>query len=581
MRPYLLTLLVVLGTISPALAKKCIYHIKTKTEDSTYNDIRMIMFGEKSGKNTGWFTLKGSKTGEEDNEYVLEDVGPIRSIEIRIKNQVIFGVPDGWTATWVKVEWPWPNGQMGSAKSTFILGKNIAASNAKTGTRFTANSITDRPAISVSRTGKIQHDDKIVKVAHFFNNPTSGSITAMQSKETWSRTNSVGLSNTVTSESTTAIGLSYSSPETVAGQFGATADKSWSDAVSRTQETAQQDTYSKEQDWTYTVEPRTAKFRQLVLRVPTEYALYQSDSGQKRWIRYPGGPVTDTGTGEQLEIPQTDRNGNVEPVDWSYIQNTFWPYMDESNRQKAISLKNSWIQKGWVYVGAKPTAVNPQNPTPPVNPPTPVNPPNPPTPTNPTTPSNLSPLTAPMVYGVYRYEPYSNGYHEGTIQPLGNGNLRWTNQAGVSWDLHPDLNSGVLRKDAGSVYQDMPGGQQFQIVRGSNGQVTGFRFMNEIYSRKGSLQVTVQSLLGSYRYEPYSNGYHQGTISDLGNGVLKWTNQAGYSWDLVPDLAAGVLRKRDGSPYQTSPGGQQFQILKGSAGEITGFRFLGEVYNKQ
>lgn len=462
MKTFAASLLALYCSLGIAAADRVVYRIKTQTEDTTYNDVKIVMWGEKGGTtSTGWMSLKGSRSGLEDYEYVCEDLGPIHRIGIKVMNQVVFGIPDSWTATWVEVQYPWPQGQTGNATSKFVLGKPLDGG-AKA-VYFNATSIANRPPITVSPTGQIQRSEKIIKVAHFMNNPTSGTITAMQSKESWGRSDSVAISQAVTSGSSAAVSLSYQSPDTVVGTFGATAEKAWSEALTRSEERAEQQVYSKEQDWTYTVEPRTAKFRQLVLRVPTEYALYAAENGQKRWIRQPGGPATDTGTGEQLEIPQTDRNGKVIPVAWSYIDREFWPYLDDQNRAKALSLRNYWIQQGWVYLQNPPVATAPvQQPQSPA----------------------LAPLTLIDVLGTYRYEPASNDWHYGQIQRSPNGQgLRWLNAAGVSWELQPDLQAGILRKLPGSVYYDAPGGQQFDILRGGSGEVTGFRFQNDVYRR--------------------------------------------------------------------------------------------------
>lgn len=96
---------------------------------------------------------------------------------------------------------------------------------------------------------------------------------------------------------------------------------------------------------------------------------------------------------------------------------------------------------------------------------------------------SASPLTLRSIAGTYRYEPYSNNWHQGTITVESNGQLRWTNQAGVSWNMNPDLQTGVLQKEAGSPYQDQPNGQTFVVQRDGSGNITGFQFQGETYKR--------------------------------------------------------------------------------------------------
>ncbi|MBX9570146.1 MAG: hypothetical protein K2X77_14710 [Candidatus Obscuribacterales bacterium] len=91
--------------------------------------------------------------------------------------------------------------------------------------------------------------------------------------------------------------------------------------------------------------------------------------------------------------------------------------------------------------------------------------------------------TLQSVAGSYRYEPYSNGWQQGTLQIVGSGKLRWTNQANVSWGLTLDPQTGALRKDEGTPYQDKVNGKDFLISRDTNGNVLGFWFQNDWYKR--------------------------------------------------------------------------------------------------
>lgn len=92
--------------------------------------------------------------------------------------------------------------------------------------------------------------------------------------------------------------------------------------------------------------------------------------------------------------------------------------------------------------------------------------------------------------------------------------------------------------------------------------------------------LSLQSIAGTYRYEPYSNNWHQGTITIVNNAGLRWTNQAGVSWDMTPDLQTGVLQKAEGSPYQDQPNGRAFIVQRDASGQITGFQFQGETYKR-
>jgi hypothetical protein len=100
-------------------------------------------------------------------------------------------------------------------------------------------------------------------------------------------------------------------------------------------------------------------------------------------------------------------------------------------------------------------------------------------------------------------------------------------------------------------------------------------------------QVTIDSLIGHYRHEPVGNDWHIGEITrdgeEGGKPVLRWTNKAGRSWQLRPDLAEGLLRTGPDNPYHESNpvSGRTFNIVlrRGDDGEylpdLAGFRFQG------
>ena len=66
---------------------------------------------------------------------------------------------------------------------------------------------------------------------------------------------------------------------------------------------------------------------------------------------------------------------------------------------------------------------------------------------------------------------------------------------------------------------------------------------------------TLLTLLGPYQLLPVENPWHKGTITPLEESDephLKWTNRAGVSWELIPDLERGVLVTGEDNPYYDS-----------------------------
>jgi hypothetical protein len=97
------------------------------------------------------------------------------------------------------------------------------------------------------------------------------------------------------------------------------------------------------------------------------------------------------------------------------------------------------------------------------------------------------------------------------------------------------------------------------------------------------LKLTVSSFAGRYRRDPVENGYHQGVIQAP---PLRWSNDAGRSWRLTPDLANGVLLTGPDNPYYDSESGRTLRIVlrRGPDGdylpEVAGFEFNGELYSR-
>ena len=74
-----------------------------------------------------------------------------------------------------------------------------------------------------------------------------------------------------------------------------------------------------------------------------------------------------------------------------------------------------------------------------------------------------------------------NGYHTGTFTKVENGDIQWTNEAGVSWRMRPYYAARWMDCRIGTCpYLNEPGGTGFDfIMDGEN--IKGFKFMNEDY----------------------------------------------------------------------------------------------------
>ena len=79
--------------------------------------------------------------------------------------------------------------------------------------------------------------------------------------------------------------------------------------------------------------------------------------------------------------------------------------------------------------------------------------------------------------GSYRREPVENDWHIVEIIVNINGQITWSNEAGVSWNL--ENRDGVLWNPANSPYGEQKIGIYFQ----SNQDVLGVMFNNELHTK--------------------------------------------------------------------------------------------------
>lgn len=101
-------------------------------------------------------------------------------------------------------------------------------------------------------------------------------------------------------------------------------------------------------------------------------------------------------------------------------------------------------------------------------------------------------------------------------------------------------------------------------------------------------KITPEMMCGKYLREPRTNDWHQGVIEWGDTKTLRWTNEAGRSWRLTPDLTHGILQTGTDNPYHDSnpATGQVFRVvLRRDANgnylpEVSGFNFNGEFYRK-
>ncbi len=102
-------------------------------------------------------------------------------------------------------------------------------------------------------------------------------------------------------------------------------------------------------------------------------------------------------------------------------------------------------------------------------------------------------------------------------------------------------------------------------------------------------QISLDDLVGTYVRRPEDNDWHRGRLSRDGEG-LRWTNEAGVSWALDPDLAEGRLRSGPDNPYYDPEAPRRADFLVAlerdaegvyRPGVVAGFDFGGERYHRE
>ncbi|MGB0419394.1 MAG: hypothetical protein ACPGF8_07370 [Opitutales bacterium] len=100
----------------------------------------------------------------------------------------------------------------------------------------------------------------------------------------------------------------------------------------------------------------------------------------------------------------------------------------------------------------------------------------------------------------------------------------------------------------------------------------------------------IEALVGDYSQAVPSNNWNLGKISVAKRDrkgrpeTLKWTNKAGRSWLLYPDLKTGALNTGSDNPYHNSPKGKAFYMaFDRTSGEarVAGFWFKANLFFKQ
>ncbi|WP_030007705.1 PLAT/LH2 domain-containing protein [Picosynechococcus sp. NKBG042902] len=367
------------GTVQPAQAQSTIPYcisVKTYTDSGsgTDNPIYMTMHGENGTSEQ--FTLQGSHENNDLDEFVHEtlDIGLINRVTIDVDGWLA----DKWAANYVRVYRDTTCNRKDDADgwSEFSIRKFLdydPVSFNRTGGAL--------PRVTVTPAGPVVNNPIRITLAQFSNNPGTLEQEVMRITESWSRVDGVSVSKDTTNTVGAGISITYESPETVAGTFGAEARAEWQRSINEASSESQEKMSASEFNWAFMAPAHTAIIRKITFEVPYAEQVYRSSTGESRAIRKVGAQIRPVSSGDFLVIPQRNEDGSITTIGLDTLEDEWFTHLDpdqvDTIRRQYLP---KWLQAGWVVsgqggqiIGQTPsTPAPPTNPTPPVNPTTPT-----------------------------------------------------------------------------------------------------------------------------------------------------------------------------------------------------------------
>lgn len=470
--------LLVAGAFAATASAQIIdYCIVVKTQDiygaGTDNNIYLNLTGTDGTSNDVY--LNGSKERNETNEFVHQhqDIGIITRVKLTTTTRLL----DTWSPQFMRIY----RGVNCSRKqdadgwTEFSINTDMGAYDDP----ITVNaSSTTKPKVTVSPTGQMVVNSERITVVNY---ASTGSIDqeVMKYSESWSRVDAVSVSSSQTDTVGAGVTVTYESPETVAGKFGAEASASWEQALETAKEESTERMSGSEFDWSFTAPAHTFVMRKVTFEIPYAEQVYASSVGQKFAVRKVGAQIRPVGgVGEFLEVPQRNADGSITPIGLARLQRDWFAYLDPL---EAANLQNSflsdWLSNGWVVPGEGGAVIDTGGMQPPVTQPPVTQPPvtQPPTP-QPPTPTPQPPVVDPPVPQPPVVTSYTS---EGVNGPnlarvsFGNGVSRFEHAGNGVWQEYNEAGQPTARfqetgRDDWSVYANDAGRNiqlQFDVHR--------------------------------------------------------------------------------------------------------------------
>jgi len=315
--------------------------VNTKEGGSTDNDVAITMHGT-SGTSDA-FDLQGNLEDEHPDSFthVNQDIGIINKITLDVNGTL----SDKWSPYSIKILRGTELDEESSADgwSEFLINKELGYDPED----FRATHIVPPPIIITPEGEPVETTERIFQV-QFDHNPGQASQVVMKYKETWTDIERIMIST----ENRTKVGLdvkiTYESPETVAGKFGAEIGASWEKEVTTIEQNETQKINQREFDWSFEADPKSYVFRLQVFLVPYVDQIYKDSVGNSRAIRKLRSEIIPAHIGDFLFIPRID-DGKIDPVLMSELEQDWFKHMSKENENWIKErFLDKWLNKGWV-----------------------------------------------------------------------------------------------------------------------------------------------------------------------------------------------------------------------------------------
>ncbi len=358
---------------STSFAQATDYHIRLKTADQygagCNNDIRLEIIGTDGSTGKFWVRNSSKKRNGIDNFSITgkSDVGNITKIKVEIKRCII-----GWDGNWMAEYIYVTKGKTFYEKDAeggyyeFVCNKWFGKSKsacAMTDPVSITPTYSKKPRITVTPNGQKKIDRILYTKVNFGENlHPSVNQEIMRFEESWSFAESISMSKTKENSVGASLTVSYESPETVYGKFGAEVSASWSQAISNTSEEGRENMRSSIYNWGFIAPANSYVFKKIVFEIKYGAQVF-TDGNESRIVRSLDSEIMPIGSDKFLYIPRKS-NGKVVPLAWTTIENEWLKYADPAVKDDIIrNYKNMWISKGWVYERNSPSTPAPSTKT--------------------------------------------------------------------------------------------------------------------------------------------------------------------------------------------------------------------------